>query len=159
LEQEDPSTVQREWQVQRVGWAVLVAIVVAALAGVFGTGPLSWTRATADDASLVVDYSRFAREGGSISLVVHFPPGAIDGDEVRVRTDNALLQGIEVEQITPEPSSQSSVDGGVVFTFDVEPGAGLEATIAGTADTSGFRNGAIGLDGRDPLELWQVFYP
>lgn len=73
LEQEDPATVQTEWRVQRVGWVVLAGIVVAALAGVFGAGPLSWTSASADDASLVVKYSRFAREGGAISLEVHVP--------------------------------------------------------------------------------------
>lgn len=64
-----------------------------------------------------------------------------------------------MQQITPEPSSQSSVDGGVVLTFDVEPGAGLDATIAGTVDASGLRSGEIGLDGHDTLELWQLFYP
>ncbi len=159
LEQEDPSTRLKEWRVQRVGWVVLALVVVLALAGLFGTGPLSWSSVSADDGSVVVDYSRFGRDGGPTTLDVRVAPAAVDGDQVLVWVGHDLLRGLEIQQITPEPSSQTTVDGGVVLTFDVEIGAGLDASIAATADRPGFRRGTLGLVGQDPLELWQLFYP
>ncbi len=159
LEEEDPSTIRREWQIQRVGWVVLASIVVAALAGLFGPGPLSWSRVSADDGGIVVDYSRFARDGGPTTFTVTVAPEAVAEGMVDVWIADTLLDGLEVRQITPEPSSQTSVDGGVVLTFVVGEGAGLEAAITATVDASGFRRGSLGLDGEDPLELWQLTYP
>jgi hypothetical protein len=50
---------RRVWRVPRVGWLIIGAAVVAALLGLFGTGPLS--RASTDGGGLTVEYDRFAR--------------------------------------------------------------------------------------------------
>lgn len=159
LEQEDPATTAKEWRIQEVGWIVLVGVVVAALAGLFGPGPLSWSSVTSADGALMVDYSRFGRDGGPTSLDIQVAPEAAFEGEIDLWLSDELLQSLEVEQITPEPASQLAVDGGVVLVFEVDAGASLEASIAGTVVAAGFSRGAIGLAGSAPLELPQVFYP
>ncbi|MDQ6718742.1 MAG: hypothetical protein M3Z17_10420 [Gemmatimonadota bacterium] len=38
---EDMNFQRRTWMVQRVGWAIMILVCIAALFGVFGKGPLS----------------------------------------------------------------------------------------------------------------------
>lgn len=54
-EQEAQRTAGVEWRLQQMGWVVMGLIVVLALLGVFGTGPLSWSRATAPDGSIEIE--------------------------------------------------------------------------------------------------------
>lgn len=158
-EQESPAATQWEWRVQRIGWVVLGLIVVLALSGVFGVGPLSWSVVTADDASLEVSYQRFTRNGAPSTLSLRVPASAAVDGEVLVRIDSAYLEALEVTSITPEPASQTSERGGVVFAFETEPGASLEATLNATGDAIGVRTGRLAVVGHPPVEFRQIFYP
>jgi hypothetical protein len=162
-EREDSATSDREWRVQQVGRLVLAGVLLAALAGVFGPGPLSWSSVTGDDDRLVVHYSRFARAGGPVALGLQVAPEAVQDGQVQLWVSNELLESLEVRQITPEPDSQTVVGGGpgegVVLVFSVEPGAGLDARIDATADAIGFREGAVGLVGDEALSFGQLYYP
>lgn len=60
---QDLKVEQRQWRVERVSRVVLVLLVVAALLGLFGPGPLSWSRA--EDGALSTEYQRFGRSVGS----------------------------------------------------------------------------------------------
>lgn len=158
-EQENAAIRGREWRVQQVGWVVLALIVVAALAGLFGTGPLSWSSASAADGSFSVDYPRFARNGGPVALRLRADPSAAVDGQVRVSLSQELLESLEVSQIVPEPESQTSTDDGVVLTFALEDDAPLQASVSGTGDAMGWREGTVGLEGTPPLVLGQFFYP
>ena len=138
---------------------MLTLIVVAAGAGVFGSGPLSWSNASAADGSISVEYPRFARNGGPVALHLGVDPSAAVEGQVRVVLSRDLLESLEVSQILPEPESQASVDAGVVLTFALEGDTPLEAIVSATGDTMGRHDGAVGLDGEPPLEFWQFFYP
>ena len=50
---------RRSWIVQRVGWVMLALLILAALGGLFGPGPLSRARAGPHDGPLWVEYQRF----------------------------------------------------------------------------------------------------
>jgi hypothetical protein len=58
--QEDMPMQQRVWRFERVGWYVLVAIVLLALAGLFGNGPLSDAEVVSQDGRVRVEYQRSA---------------------------------------------------------------------------------------------------
>ena len=158
-EGEEHAAIGWEWRAQRLGWMVLALIVVAALAGLFGTGPLSWSNASAADGSISVEYPRFARNGGPVALHLRVDPSAAAEGQVRVVLSTGLLESLEISRIVPEPESQASVDDGVVLTFALEGDTPLEATVSATGDTMGRHDGALGLDGEPPVEFWQFFYP
>ncbi len=43
--EEDMAFQRRNWRAERIGWAAMVAIVIAAVLGLFASGPLSWATA------------------------------------------------------------------------------------------------------------------
>lgn len=158
-EQEHANTTRTEWRIRRTGWVVLALLVVLALSGVFGVGPLSWSTVTADDGSIEVSYSRFTANGAPSSLSLRVPPTAAVDGQVRVWISSEYLDALEVSSITPEPASATSVDGGVVFAFEVEPGAALEATVNATGDAFGVETARLAVVDHARVEFWQLFYP
>lgn len=67
---EDIRVEQRAWTAERFGWVGIAAVIVLALLGLFGPGPLSHESVESPDASLHVDYNRFIRMGGTTSIEV-----------------------------------------------------------------------------------------
>lgn len=113
---------QRMWLVQRFGWMLMLAVLAAGLAGVFGGGPLSQATARSDGDELVLEYERYARQGGRSRVKVDFavPTGAAEG---RLLVSRATLEALEIEQLTPRPLRAESTAEGVVYVFAVAPPA------------------------------------
>ncbi|MFB4394253.1 MULTISPECIES: hypothetical protein [unclassified Pseudomonas] len=99
---------QRVWRFERVGWYVLVAIVILALAGLFGKGPLSDAKAVSQDGRVQVEYQRISRSGTTDSLFITVQ-GA-PGQPVEVQLGGSLLRDASIETLQPEPQ-QSKSDG------------------------------------------------
>src|SRR5213595_1235399 len=60
----------RWWHVEFVGWIVMLALVVAGLAGVVGRGPIASARAAG---ATTVEYERIARYQTPTRIVVSLP--------------------------------------------------------------------------------------
>ncbi len=59
---------RRTWTIQRIGWLAMGGLVLTALTGAFGYGPVSWQQAS-DPAGLVrVEFERFQRQGSEFTL-------------------------------------------------------------------------------------------
>lgn len=67
---EDIQLQRKVWRLQRVGWYVLLALVILTLLGLFSRGPLSSLVAISDSKDLTVEYERFHRSGGSNSMII-----------------------------------------------------------------------------------------
>lgn len=52
---------RREWVIERIGWAIMALILLAALAGLLGSGPLSNARIDHPGSHLSAEYNRFER--------------------------------------------------------------------------------------------------
>jgi len=67
---------RRSWSLQRIGWGLIALVLIAALLGLFGHGPLS--EATTDDPSLPIRlaYERFGRFGSPLVLRIRVEPAA-----------------------------------------------------------------------------------
>src|SRR5688572_20481984 len=73
---------QREWRVQKLGWILMFLFIAAAVAGAFGAGPVSNATAGEQGSAVWVDYERFGRRGGPLTLRIHARPA---GSELRVQ--------------------------------------------------------------------------
>jgi hypothetical protein len=94
---------QSHWSVQRlrrVAAALTVLILVAALAGIFGSGPLSTVEATSPDTLFQIQYARFARLDSPIELVIQAQPA---NNEIAIEIENQYLTHFKIEGISPEP--------------------------------------------------------
>jgi hypothetical protein len=159
---EDMRFQRRTWAVERVAWALMALLVLAAAAGLLATGPLSTAEAS-DEAGLVrVRYERFARLGAPSTLRVELAPGATSSSStVALELGRSLAEAIQVERVQPEPlRERAGGDGGLVLEFGVaEPGRPALVRIFAKREEIGLVEGEVGLAGRPRVRFTQFVYP
>ncbi|HEX6231812.1 MAG TPA: hypothetical protein VFZ63_01675 [Jiangellaceae bacterium] len=115
---------QREWRFERIGWGLITAFVLAGFVGLLGTGPLSWAEAASDRGLVTVKYQRMTHHESDDSLELAFPAEAVEDGTISVELSGSWVAGVDLQGISPQPSDERSVPGGVVFDIAVErPGA------------------------------------
>lgn len=154
--QQDDRRWRRATAWQRAGWTVFALLLLAALAGLAGPGPLS--RATASAPLVHVAYERFARRLGDTSLDVTVRADPARPGVARLWIDGGYLAAVRVQDVVPEPDSWTSAGGGTVLAFPVA-GDRAEVSIRLGPDHIGTLDGAIGVPGRPPARFWQFIYP
>src|SRR5215207_519621 len=97
---------QREWRVERISWIVWLLLIVAALLGLLGPGPLSQTRAGSQDERVWVDYERFVRYRSPTQLIVHIEPDAAQEGMFHLQLDQEFIAKAQIQRIDPEPDQQ-----------------------------------------------------
>lgn len=104
--EEDMPMQRRVWRFERVGWYTLVLIVLLALAGLFGNGPLSDAQAVSSDGRVRVEYQRLSRTGSTdnMRITVRGAPGK----PVILLLGGTLLQEASIETLQPEPQVSRS---------------------------------------------------
>lgn len=150
---------RKSWTVQRVSWVLMLLIVVAALLGAFGDGPLS--KVTAGDAqTLSVEYDRFLRVGTSAKLSVTLGTSAPESPSAALWLDRDWLSGNEVKSIVPEPDSTTVAADRVTYYFSTEPG-GIPSKIEFDLKTKalGATRGKAGVVGGPVVTFAQFSYP
>jgi hypothetical protein len=158
---EDMQFQRRTWAIERVGWGIMVLVVLFALAGVFAAGPLS-TATISDQAGLVqVRYERFARVSAPSVLGIELAPGAITSSAVAIEIGHALARAIQIDRMQPTPSHErAGPDGSLMLEFEaVEPGRPTLVQIFATPNEVGFVEGTIGLRGQPAVRFTQFVYP
>jgi hypothetical protein len=149
---------RRSWTVQRFGWVVFTLIILGALFGLFGPGPVSNT--TIGDARLRVEYERFGRLQDSMALVIYIGPGIAQSGAIRLWVDRQYLHGIEVRHVIPDPQLVESDGDRLIYVFHVvKPDQPTSITFHVDPEKVGLHTGQIGLDGGPILEFSQFIYP
>ncbi|WP_201861390.1 hypothetical protein [Microvirga soli] len=157
---EDMVWQRRTWTIQRLGWLAMGGLVLTALTGVFGYGPVSCQQAT-DPAGLVrVEYERFQRQGSEFTLRVDVAPQATADNVVPLRVSGSFLDAVEVKGIAPEPREARSLGADIEYMIPVAQ-SGQAATIrfALKLREVGSHSAEIGLSGREPARFTQFVYP
>jgi hypothetical protein len=153
---------RRAWMIQRVGWAVMTVFVLAAAAGVLGSGPLSHARADLPG-TMSVEYQRFARFETNETLTVRLEPAATGADTVRLSLDRAFLDAARMASVLPTPTRVESAAGGLVYVFAVaEPRTPLVVAFNFEPQEIGRQRGTIGVEtaaGLRSVTFRQLVYP
>ena len=105
---------RKGWTAQKVGLALLYALILAAAAGLFGDGIASNKKQSADQ--VTVESQRFYRFQAPMELKI--TAGNTSGDDVTVSFPNEYLKHFEVKGIVPEPGENRFADNRVEYTFD-----------------------------------------
>lgn len=153
--QEDMAFQRRMWIVQRIGWALLGVISLAALCGLFGNGVLS--KRTATGAEMSIEYERFERATRRASF--GFRLAASANTERRLHLNRAFQEGFEISSVQPPPL-QSSVDAdGIDLIFAVTPSVAGQIVIWARPH----RYGTVGIKARvddtQPVAFRVFIYP
>jgi hypothetical protein len=148
----------REWTIQRAGWLVMLAIIVAALIGLLGSGPLS--SATAEAGPLQLEYSRFERRHAPSELEVTVSNDAESQDQIEVWISTDYLASTEITSIVPEPEEVSEADEQMIYRFSIDDQAQTPTIrFALEYDDPGPTTGRMGMIGGPELTFWQFIYP
>jgi hypothetical protein len=126
---EDSGFQRRSWRVQRVGWVLMALLVLAGLAGLLGSGPLSHAKAVHEDGVMAVEYQRFARWMAPTQIKVHFGPQAVRDGEVRIWLDRRYVEKTKIEPVVPQPQKVEVGPDRLTYVFAAQaaPGPGTVA--------------------------------
>jgi hypothetical protein len=156
---EDLGFQRRMWAFQRVGWAVLVLVVMAALFGLLGPGLLSISATVGSEgvALSVEEYEQVLRYRKPTTLRLGMGAGA---GEARVWLDRKYLEGFQVQKVTPEPDSVEAGPDRLTYVFDVaELSEPTSVTFDLQPQKTGLLKGRVGLDDGEQLSFSQFVYP
>jgi hypothetical protein len=151
---------RREWAFERAGWGVMLLLVVAALLGVLGQGPLSHTETDGPDGTFRLEYDRFLRHRAETELSVHLSAEKTGRSEVRLWLGQNYLDRVLLNQVTPPPAHVEAGEGRSVFVFRVaDRGRPARIVFHIEPQSAGSLPGRAGLDGDNGLSFNQFVYP
>jgi hypothetical protein len=159
LELETDELFQRnEWRIQRVGWVVWSLVIIAAIIGLLGSGPMSHKEIVAADGSLTIAYDRYLHYHHPTQLTLSV--GEIAGGELRIKFNRELLDRLQVERIEPEPTKSELTDDGVIYTF-LKTASSQNAKVIFHVDYEHFgaNHGMVEVVGHQPVTVNQFVYP
>ena len=151
---------RKTWTVQRIGWGGMALIVLAALAGVFGSGPLARTEITDHPQTFRLSYDRFGRYEGELVLQLVLSPETTTSNRVTVEIDRTYWTGHAVEHITPEPLISSIGIDGFLYTFETNAPSTPSVIVFRLRPKSiGAMDGLIRVNNAGPLRFHQFMFP
>jgi hypothetical protein len=144
--------------VRFVGMLLLVAGVLAALAGLFGaSGPLARGQERAGAA--MAERPRFARYHAPTRFEFELASTAVDGDSFELVLEGEHVRQFRIEQVTPQPQEVVASGDRIHFTFAAAPGERQYVIVAGQPETIGMLAGTATLAGEPPLPIDSFVYP
>lgn len=150
---------RQEWRFQRVGWLLLTAALVAALAGLLGPGPLSETTTLSSDETVEVEYDRFIRHLGDTTMTVTLGPDTVENGKAQLYISRDLLEGWRLSNVSPTPSTESSSAEWLIYEFDVLGNSPPRVKLVYKGDGLGVHDGVIRAGNGAPAEIQQLIYP
>jgi hypothetical protein len=147
---------RREWIAERIGWSLLLLIVVVAATGVLAFGPLS--RASISDASgrLSVEYERFER----VTVTTRFKFRLVSsGQPLELRLGPAFASAFQIDSVQPAPVRSTHGNDGLVLVFDPPKAGGLTVVIWCRPRRIGFTEFSVAIGAEPPLRRSILIYP
>jgi hypothetical protein len=143
---------------QHAMWMVLGAFVLAAVAGLFGSGPLNQGNAESHGGAARLTFERFPHLQTATEWQVdlsHQSPGST----AAVRLEDGCLDDMRSEGVNPDPEASLAQGKGEAFRFRLGPGeTTARLHFRFTPERPGGRHCRI-IAGSDTLQFHQWVYP
>lgn len=148
------------WKLQRACWVVMTLVIVAAIAGLIGTGPVSDVSAGKPGDAIWVEYQRFARLCAPEELKVHVGKGQARDGRVTVWLNREFVEGLQVEEVTPHPESVEAFGDRLAYVFRTpNPADEVAVTFDVQPKSWGRQRGTVGVAGGTSVALARLVYP
>lgn len=148
---------RRSWTIQRAGWVVLAAWLIASAGGWIGPGPGSRGHAATPDRRISVHYDRVLHLDAPTRLVLLLERE--QAGAVELALDGAYAETFRLHELVPGPRAQSVGPRGRHFALEIE-GAGLaRIELALVPLALGWQTGSLRLDGRPVATLQHLVLP
>lgn len=140
---------RKSWTVERVGWGLLGAAVLAGLLGFLGPGILSGARA---EGPLTVEFDRSERRENPGELRVRLRGGARN-----LWIENRWLEDVDVQRVRPEPARVHAQPGWTVYAF--EGAEEVDVRLVVEHKKAGRVKGRFGVSPERTVTVSQFVYP
>ncbi len=151
----EQSWVKAEW----VGHMVMLAFVVAGLAGVFGRGPLSHRTEKTAESALAVDFEPIARSQAPTQVTFHID-NPTDTPEMNLFIGSNSVEPMGLQRIQPQPIATKAVQDGLTLTLSIPPHThGAEIRLNLEPSSLGQNQLIAQLEGHDPIRWTQFVLP
>jgi hypothetical protein len=151
---------RREWRAERIAWVFFSLVIVAALLGLLGQGPLSAAHAGDPTSGLELDWQRIDRNQAPTQLTLTLAPQLIQGGAARVTFNEEYLDRIEIEEIVPEPESVETGADGVTYQFETkDTSQPIQVKVDYQYARPGMARGEVGVEGGPSLRFESFVWP
>lgn len=148
---------QNSWIAERVGWALLGAILVAAFLG--GLGPGLFSARTEAGRSLTVEYDRFGQFKTEGSVNVNLSTHPEDGGRVSLWIEQKFLDDVSIQEIRPHPLEMRSGKDRTTYVFAApESDGAVRVRFHIVPEKPGRLAGRFGRE-NDGVDVRQYIYP
>jgi hypothetical protein len=146
------------WRAERIGWFFILAIMVSAVLGLAGRGPLGVTRV--GDETLAVVYDRVMRNDARGTVTIRLGPSVTHDSVVRLWASQGILHSCSPDEIVPTPDEVVTGGDQMTFRIHVTPGADSATVILNCAPrATGVRQGALGIVNGPSVTLRTLVLP
>jgi hypothetical protein len=156
---DDEAFERRSYTVQRTGWILMAALVVAAAGGLLGSGPLARATAAAPGA-FTIEYDRLTRYQSGQTLHIYLEPAVTRDRETRVWINRQFLDSSRIETVVPTPLRVEGQADRLYYVFHMaKPGDPLFVAFNLQAEQVGLVDGRIGTGDSHEVTFKQLVYP
>ncbi len=146
-----------QWRLERVAWIAFTLLLCAiGLGGVGRGGPLSTVVQDAMGGRLRLEYDRFLRSHSPDRLRLEITPASTT---TRVAVAHCYLDRIDIERVTPEPSSVTAREHGIEYLFETDAGKRTQVTLHLVPQRIGMATGWVALDRGPPVSIRHWVHP
>jgi hypothetical protein len=156
--QDDIAFHRANWRAERIGWGLILAIILAGVFGLTGRGPLGTT--TVGDTTLMVNYDRVMRNDAPGKARIRIGPPITNDTVVHLWVSRTILATCSLQRVVPLPLRTISMSDRTTFDFRVEPGSDSMIVVLDCMPRStGRYHGMIGVDGGPSIQLSNIVLP
>lgn len=157
---QNPVTMARLWRLERVGWAMILLIVIAAAAGATGRGWLSAASTRSASGDAVLHYERVTRLYSDTQLQVTCNAPGARHDTLFITVSRPYIDVAHVEDVVPLPVDTRLAEGGVRYGFARYRGAPPNVVVFRLQPQSaGVQRGAVGCEDEASMTFTQFVLP
>lgn len=150
---------KRWWKIERTGWAVIGLLLLAALLGFLGPGPLTKKTAGTRGGPLWLEYHRFARYQAPVDWRIELGPQGTN-KEIRLWVDRSYIEAVHMEDIQPQPESVDMAGARFVYTFKAaDLSTNTKVLFHFKPNKFGKAPARLGLEGGPEIAFTHFFYP
>jgi len=143
---------------QWVGLALLLAIIIAAVLGIFSNGYFSSANAVNSAQTLRVNYERFGRL--QTEYKIELTAKKVTSEQIIFRLGGDFNTAFQQGSITPQPDHMFSRDNALYLVYDnVKAQEAFPVWIYITPVQPGKRVNTFGVNNEPALSVWQFIYP
>lgn len=147
-----------EYAFRQVGFIVLLAIIVAAIAGLFSSGALSDVEKTNEAKSLNLSYERFGRRQTESRMALIFPVIAEGKYTLSLTSESSDVY--EPGSVWPQPDSMYSRGNTLFLVYDnLKQSDKFTVLLFITPTKAGKWTNSIRVNNEPEIRFWQFIYP